>query len=141
MIWAWKNFLSDRIRFACPVMDLFHPYKKLLEDVWRRPELYYTFFAPLEHAIHADSKVRRKPKLKQIESFFLALRHSWGEFRDRFLALQNSVQGDALCHLRNIILLGEFFLPLVLLISLCSFMFSRFNCFFLQSADSVSVYV
>ena len=58
---------------ACPVMELFHPYKKLLEATWRKPELFYPFFAPLTHLFHPASAVLPKPKLKEIEMFVGAL--------------------------------------------------------------------
>jgi hypothetical protein len=121
MVWAAKNFLSARIRLGCPVLELWHPYKKLMEDVWRKPELFYTFWAPLEHSIHPTSAVYTKPKMKKLEAYFTAMRLLWPEFRELFLALPPPVSGQLRAHLRNIILIFEFFIPIVCsLLLLCS---------------------
>jgi len=117
MVWASKNFLSGRIRLACPVMELFHPYKKLLEDMWRKPEFFYTFFAPMGHYFHPNSPVKTKPKLKYIESMVTTLRLIWPEFRTRFYLIYNVVNGLERNHYRNILLILEFFIPIV---SVCS---------------------
>src|SRR6185295_8913170 len=85
MVWASKNFLSARIRMACPVMELFHPYKKLLENLWKKPELFHTFFGPLAHSFHPDSPVVVKPRLKLLESYTTALRLVWPEMRPSYL--------------------------------------------------------
>ena len=113
MVWAAMNSLSARIRFVTPVMEFFHPYKKLLEDTWRLPEFYYTFFAPLEHSFHQNSCVYPKPKLKRLESYFTALRLAWPEFRTRFLVLGDILTGKARKHMRNVLLIFEFFIPVV----------------------------
>lgn len=117
MVWASKNFLSGRIRLACPVMELFHPYKKLLEDMWRKPEFFHTIFAPLAHYFHPNSPVKSKPKLKQIESLVTTLRLLWPEFREKFYLLDNHVKGLARNHFRNVLLVMEFFIPIVCLSS------------------------
>ena len=65
-------------------MEFFHPYKKLLEDVWRKPELFNTFFAPLSHSLNPKSPVKIKPKLKLIDSYFTMLWLLWLEFRAGF---------------------------------------------------------
>ena len=81
MVWEQKPVLSARVRMACPVLELFHTYKKLLEDVWKKPEFFYTFFAPLKHAFHPGSRVFAKPKPKEIESVATAVALLWPEFR------------------------------------------------------------
>ena len=113
MVWASNNFLSGRIRLACPVMELFHPYKKILEDTWRKPEFFYTLFAPLAHSFHPNSPVKRKPKLKEIESYVTILRLLWPEFRAKYYLLLDYLEGSAKVHLRNILLVFEFFIPIV----------------------------
>ncbi len=113
MVWASNNFLSGRISLACPVMEFFHPYKKLLEDVWKKPELFYTFFAPLSHALNPKSPVKIKPKLKLIDSYWTMLRLLWPEFRQGFRALLPELTGKLKTHLKNILLIFEFFIPIV----------------------------
>ena len=103
-------------------MELFHPYKKLLEDTWRKPEFFYSFFAPLSHSFHPNGAVYKKPKLKQIESFVTALRLIWPEFRDHFWVILDYVNGLQKKHLRNVLLIMEFFVPIVRF-SLLSFEF------------------
>src|SRR5690349_6212166 len=113
MVWASKNFMSARIRFACPVMDLFHPYKKLLEDTWRKPEFFYIFFAPLSHFFHPGSAAYTKPKLKAIETYKTSLLLSWPNWRKKFLVLLPFLKGVVANHFRNILLILDFFLPIV----------------------------
>lgn len=113
MIWASNNFLSARITLGCPVMEFFHPYKKLLEDVWKKPELFYTFFAPLSHALNPKSPVKIKPKLKLIDSYFTMLRLLWPTFRAQFRTLLPDLSGKLKTHFQNILLIFEFFIPIV----------------------------
>ena len=122
MVWSHKQFLSARIRFACPVLEFFHTYKKLLEDTWRRPEFFYTFFAPLRHSYHPRGNIKSKPKLKEIESVTTALRLLWPDFRDDFHLLLTVVTGKRLTHLRNILMILDFFVPIVSLVFLRTLM-------------------
>ena len=131
MVWASNNFLSARIRFGCPVMELWHPYKKLLEDTWKKPELFYTFFAPLEHSLHPASAVYVKPKMKKLEAYFTALRMIWQDYRQPFLQLLPAADGNLKVHLQNILLLFEFFLPVV--------PFSRISFFYYSSCVHVTI--
>jgi len=94
-------------------MEFFHPYKKLLEDVWRKPELFYTFFAPLCHSLNPKSPVKIKPKLKLIDSYFTMLRLLWPEFRAGFRGLLPDLTGKIKTHMQNILLIFEFFIPIV----------------------------
>lgn len=94
-------------------MEFFHPYKKLLEDVWKKPELFYTFFAPLSHSLNPKSPVKIKPKLKLIDSYFTMLRLLWPEFRTEFRTLLVNQSGKLKTHLQNILLIFEFFIPIV----------------------------
>src|SRR5690242_15377683 len=116
MVWASYNFLSARIRFAC---DLFHPYKKLLEDTWRKPEFFYPFFAPLTHLLHPDGPVYPKPKLKEIESFVTALTLVRPDWREKFHSLLPLLEGEFVVHFRNILLILDFFLPIVSVCTVC----------------------
>jgi hypothetical protein len=130
MVWASNNFLSGRITLACPVMEFFHPYKKLLEDVWRAPELFYTFFAPLCHSLNPKSPVKKKPRLKLIDSYFTMLRLLWPEFRAGFHTLHRTLKGKLRAHLQNILLVFEFFIPIVSLHWMFSmFFFTVCGCF------------
>ena len=113
MVWASNNFLGGRIRIACPVMEMWHVYKKLLEDIWKTPELFYTFWAPLAHCFYPDSAVFVKPKLKMIESYFTAIRLVWGECREAFLQLIPTLTPLLKPHFMNILLITEFFIPVV----------------------------
>ena len=123
MVWASNNFLAGRITLGCPVMEFFHPYKKLLEDVWRKPELSYTFFAPLSHSLNPKSPVKTKPKLKLIDSYFTMLRLLWPEFRVAYHTLHRSLTGKLKTHLQNILLIFEFFIPIVSCSALISTLF------------------
>src|ERR1051325_3977495 len=113
MVWSEKRFLSGRIRFACPVLEFFHSYKKLLEDIWKQPEFFYTFFAPLRHSYSPSSQVFTKPKLKEIECVTTALALIWPEWRGRFHFLLGQLTGKLYMPLRNIVLILDFFLPIV----------------------------
>ena len=93
---------------ACPVVELFHTYKKLLEDVWKKPEFFYSFFAPLKHSFNPRSSVFSKPKLKEIEAVATALALIWPDYRAKTM-----LRGKALTHFKNIILIMDFFLPIV----------------------------
>jgi hypothetical protein len=94
-------------------MELFHPYKKLLENVWRKPEFFYTFFAPLAHSFHPGSGVMPKPKLREIEMYITTLRVVWGEMRTKFLDLAQFLPPPLSNHFRNIMMILEFFIPIV----------------------------
>ena len=96
MVWSQKNLFSGRIRLGCPVMEFFHPEKKLLEDVWKQP-------------VHFDSAVFAKP----IESIFTVVRMLWPDYRAKFHLLLTFVFGLRRTHLRNILLVMDFFVPLV----------------------------
>ena len=98
---------------ACPVLELFHTYKKLLEYTWKKPEFFYTFFAPLRHYCSPGSKIFAKPKLKEIEAVATALALIWPEFREKYHFLATMLSGKTLVHLKNIILILDFFLPIV----------------------------
>lgn len=113
MVWASRNFLSERIALVCPIMEFFHNYKKLMEDVWKQPELFYTFFARLSHALNPKSPVKIKPKMKLLQSYFTTLALLWPEYRTPFIGLLQSCTGHLLIHLRNILLIFEFFIPIV----------------------------
>src|SRR5271170_7172531 len=106
MVWASNNFMSGRI-LACPVMELFHPYKKLMEDIWRKPEFFYSFFAPL---FFPGSVVNRKPRLKFIECFVTALRLVWPDFRDKYLLHLDLMTGLQRKHFQNVLLILDFFI-------------------------------
>jgi len=113
MVWSQTPFLSARIRFACPVLEFFHTYKKLLEDTWHKPEFFYTFFAPLRHSYNPRGNIKIKPKLKEIEAVVTALRLLWPEFREEYHLLLTVVRGKRLTHLRNILMILDFFIPVV----------------------------
>ena len=78
-----------------------------------KPKFFYTFFAPLKHSFHPGSRVFSKPKLKEIEAVATALALLWPEFRESYHFLATLVTGKRLVHLMNIILIMDFFLPIV----------------------------
>src|SRR4051794_25223876 len=120
MVWASKNFMSSRIRLACPVMELFHPYKTLLENLWKKPEFFYSFFGPLSHCFHPNSPVALKPRLKLLGSYATALRLVWPEFRPNYLFLVKHLQKEPLrTHFKNVLLILDFFIPIVSLHVFC----------------------
>ena len=114
MVWEQKPVLSARIRMACPVLELFHPYKKLLEDTWKQPEFFYTFFAPLRHSYNPGSGILAKPKLKEIEAVATTLALIWPGYRPQYHELLNAMdEGIRRNHFRNIVLILDFFIPIV----------------------------
>ena len=60
MVWSQDRFLSARIRMACPVLELFHTYKKLLED--RKKSSSFTLSLH-----HSDTTIARKQDLCKTE--------------------------------------------------------------------------
>ncbi len=81
-------FRSD-IRRICPFLDMFHIYKKMLENIWSQPELFRTFLAPLMHAFYPNSVVKKKPQLKQIELTLTCCRLAYPKVRDALLFLND----------------------------------------------------
>ena len=136
MVWASKNFLNERITLVCPVMELFHNYKKLMEDVWCQPELFYTFFAPMSHSLNPNSPVKIKPKMKLLQSYFTILTLSLSKWREAFLGLRQTCTGLVMLHLRNILLIFEFFIPIVSIFLYSSRIFMLCFCDFIGQVVS-----
>jgi hypothetical protein len=116
MIWSQTPIFQAGARFVCPTMELFHIYKKGIEVLWREPIFFFPFIAPLMHRFYPQSKVLPKPKLKQMEIVFTALILIYPEIRERVIALQDrqaEMEEKEKNHLRNLIFLFEFALPIV----------------------------
>jgi hypothetical protein len=113
MLWSKIPLLSARARLVCPTMELFHIYKNCLESIWREPIFFYPFLGPLKHAFYPESKVKQKPRLKEIEIIFTSCTLMYPSIQDRLLRLEDTVTGTAKNHLRNLIIFFEFFLPVV----------------------------
>ena len=95
-------------------MELFHTYKKAQEVAFRAPEFFYPFLAPLLHIFYHKSKVRSKPHLKQIEICFTICALVYPTINDELLTINPEVlQIELRNHYRNLVLLFEFFIPLV----------------------------
>ncbi len=54
-----------------------------------------------------------KPKLREIEMYVTTLRLAWPEFRTKYLELVPLLTGELGLHLKNIVLILEFFIPIV----------------------------
>ena len=110
MLWSKVPLFSNLAKAVCPTMELFHVYKNCLESIWRDPVFFYALIAPLKHAFFPDSKVKIKPKLKEIEITFTACTLIYPEIRTQLLSLQAQCDGPLHTHVRNLIILFEFFL-------------------------------
>ena len=84
-----------------------------MERLRGQPELFYTFWAPWQHQVRADSKIFIKPRLRSIEISFRALQLAYPSVRNRLLTLANTIQEPFRSHLRNLRFAFEFFIPLV----------------------------
>ena len=91
-------------------MELFHPYKKLLENMWRKPELYF-LRSSSSQLPSWEWGVLAKPKLREIEMYVTALRLVWPEYRTKFLNIMDVLEGPLSEHYRNILLALEFMIP------------------------------
>ncbi len=54
-----------------------------------------------------------KPKLREIEMYITTIRVVWPEVRTKFLDMVPFLPGDQSNHLRNIVMIMEFFIPIV----------------------------
>jgi hypothetical protein len=89
-------------------------YKKGMEVVYRTPELFYPFLAPLLHSFFGKSKVRSKPVLKQIEICLSVCAKVYPSIREELLGIPlDNVDPIILNHVRNLILMFEFLIPVV----------------------------
>ena len=105
--------MGPNFHFICPFMEMFHPFKVLMEKIWAYPGFYCAFWAPLQHAFYPDTGVFLKPKLKQIEATLLCIRLAYPVIRARLHAFLQEADEPLLSHARNLFMALEFFLPLV----------------------------
>jgi len=95
-------------------MELFHTYKRAQEVAFRAPEFFYPFLAPLLRVFYPKSKVRGKPHLKQIEICFTSCALVYPKINVELLAINpDDLEIGLRNHWRNLVLLFEFFIPLV----------------------------
>src|ERR1043165_8025874 len=80
MMVAQNSPFTRNIFFICPIFELFHPFKILMEKIWSCDQFYYTFWAP---SIYPDSAVFLKPKLKDIEITLTSLRLAYPVIQQR----------------------------------------------------------
>ena len=114
MVWSKSSLFNRNIRQICPFMDLFHIYKKMNEAIWRMPQFFEPFIAPLMHEFYPKSKVFRKTNLKQIEITLTACRLVYPELQQLLLEVQKSCTCSITrVHLRNLRFFFEFLLPTV----------------------------
>ena len=107
------NYIDRRVFLICPVLELFHPFKHLMELTWSRTEFFRCFIAPFVH-VYFRSKVYIKPSLKTIESFFTVLRLAYSEIRDEYRAMLTEMDRGLLHnHAQHFFAIVEFFIPLV----------------------------
>ena len=101
------------------MMEMFHPFKHLCEVVWGKDLYLFTLFGPLVHSVDAECKVKRKPKLKQIQIWFTILRLVYPSHRERMKKLVTTIQNPLIVlHLENFLIFFEFFLPAVLFVDI-----------------------
>src|ERR1700712_61264 len=108
-----NSVLAPRIRFVCPVLELFHPFKLLMEHIWAQPQFLYSFWGPFMHSIYPKTKVFKKPHLKQIEISLLCLRLAYPQIAERLLQFIQIAEEPYLSHARNLWMAFHFFIPLV----------------------------
>ncbi len=114
MIWGKVRLFGPSMRKICPFLDMFHIYKKMLENIWVQPELFRTFLAPLMHQFYPKTPVRKKPRLKQIEITLTCCHLVYPTVRDQILQTLDLIDNAMIkTHLRNIIFLFEFLIPIV----------------------------
>lgn len=114
MIWGKTKMFKSDIRRICPFLDMFHIYKKMLENIWSQPELFRTFLAPLMHTFYPNSVVKKKPQLKQIELTLTCCRLAYPKVRDAILFLNDMALDPKIkTHIKNIIFMFEFLIPTV----------------------------
>lgn len=114
MIWGRTQLFNPEIRRICMFLDMFHVYKKMLENIWRQPELYRTFIAPLMHSFYPNSKVAKTGRLKQIELILTCCQLVYPSVRQEMqLTLALIADSKIKQHLRNIIFMFEFLIPTV----------------------------
>jgi hypothetical protein len=98
-----------------PCMELFHPFKQLLEDIFSAQIFFKPFIAPFIHHFHPGDDVRINPILKNIDTWFTVMRLSWRKRRLAFYALLPQIQGSQKNHFLNLMALMEYFIPLVII--------------------------
>ena len=94
---------------------MWHPYKILVGNIYMHPDFFYPIWAPLQHAFYPGAGVYTKPKLKDMEIRLAVARLAYPQFRARvWNLLHHQPPILAFNHLRNLWLLMEFFLPMVI---------------------------
>src|SRR5271154_5401168 len=78
-----NSWLGSNFQLICPVLELWHPWKLLLETLWVSPQLYYPFWASFYHEIFPDAKVYLKPSLRDIDMIFTILRLAYPSVRTK----------------------------------------------------------
>jgi hypothetical protein len=103
------------------MLEMFHPFKVLMERIWAQPEFLYSFWGPYMHSIYPKSKVFKKPHLKQIEISLLCLRLAYERVSDRVDTLITTIEHPYRNHLRNLRIAFNFFIPTVSFVSVFTF--------------------
>jgi hypothetical protein len=96
------------------MLELFHPFKVLLERIWAQPQFLYSFWGPFVHLIYPKSKVFKKPHLKQIEITLLCLRLAYPRIAQKLKNFISKAEEPYVSHARNLFIAFEFFIPMVI---------------------------
>ena len=86
--------MGPNFHFICPFMEMFHPFKVLMEKIWAYPGFYCAFWAPLQHVFYPDTGVFLKPNLKQIEATLLCVRLAYPVIRARLHAFLKKLKNQ-----------------------------------------------
>ena len=119
--------------FLCPILEYFHPFKHGAESVWQQDRFLRCFIAPFLHTFVPESGIRWNSKLQMVNFFIHAFSFVDGGYIyfdaiwmgslsttfPQFTPLADDLHAK---HLRNLIFLMDFCIPLV------SFLFSL-SCF------------
>ena len=117
--------------FLCPILEYFHPFKHGAESIWQEDMFLRPFIGPFLHHFMPNSGIRLSSRL-QLVCFTFYFDFILFYFRSKlhlrcanFHALLPSVTRMAKNHLKNLIALMDFFIPVVI-ICFISFSFQTF---------------
>ena len=103
-----------RMKVYCgATMSFWHSYKKMSEKVWKLGLLDY--FGPIFHEICPANKLKVKPPLRIITTFFFYLMFAYPHFKSDLLEAISTqkLPQSRRTHLQNLQDLCEFFIPVV----------------------------
>jgi len=130
-----------RNRFAC-FLGTFHPYKHMIEVIFRHKLLFFPFFAPLIHFTQPRAIVHRKSKLAQAGLIFLLHKLAYPSIRPRLTSLVQRIDTQIAPNARNHLLsrcdLIEIYIPFALDFGIC--IGSDYDVYFKRLIQSLHVF-